>query len=89
LLVDRVIFTLVGRKALSSKHFDKKGNGILLKDEGRKIFIQEMDNRLKTTINHKRLGRKVSYRRLIRMELYKLEKHLIGEQKYEPFISLW
>jgi CRISPR-associated protein Cas1 len=89
LLVDRVIFTLVGKKILSTKHFDKKGNGILLKDEGRKIFIQEMDNRLKTTINHKRLGRKVSYRRLIRMELYKLEKHLIGEQEYEPFISMW
>lgn len=89
LLVDRIIFTLVGKKTLSTKHFDKKGNGILLKNEGRKIFIQEMDNRLKTTINHKRLGRKVSYRRLIRMELYKLEKHLIGEQEYEPFISMW
>lgn len=89
LLVDRIIFTLVGKKTLSNKHFDKKGNGILLKNEGRKIFIQEMDNRLKTTINQKRLGRKVSYRRLIRMELYKLEKHLIGEQEYEPFISMW
>jgi CRISPR-associated protein Cas1 len=74
---------------LTGKHFDKRAGGILLKDEGRKIFIQEMDNRLKTTINHKKLGRKVSYRRLMRIELYKLEKHLIGEQEYEPFVSLW
>lgn len=89
LLVDRVIFTLVGKKILSGKHFDRKAGGILLKDEGRKIFIQEMDNRLKRTIDHKRLGRKVSYRRLIRMELYRIEKHLIGEQEYEPFVSMW
>lgn len=89
LLVDRLIFTLVGKKMLSGKHFDRKAGGILLKDEGRKIFVQEMDNRLKTTINHKKLGREVSYRRLIRMELYKIEKHLIGEQEYEPFVSLW
>lgn len=89
LLVDRVIFTLVGKRILSAKHFDRKAGGILMKDEGRKIFVQEMDNRLKRTIDHKRLGRKVSYIRLIRMELYKIEKHLIGEQEYEPFVSLW
>ena len=88
ILVDRVIFTLVGKRIISAKHFDKK-SGIFLKDDGRKLFIQEMENRLKTTINHKRLGRQVSYRRLIRMELYKLEKHLIGEQDYEPFVSMW
>jgi len=89
LLVDRVIFTLIGKKMISAKHFDKKAGGILLKDEGRKIFVQELDSRLKTTIDHKKLGRKVSYRNLIRMELYKIEKHLIGEQEYEPFVSLW
>jgi len=89
LLVDRTIFTLVGKRMLSAKHFDRKTSGIVLKDDGRKIFVQEIDNRLKTTINHKKLGRQVSYRHLIRMELYKIEKHLIGEQDYEPFVSLW
>jgi len=89
LLVDRIIFTLVAKKMLSAKHFDKKADGIILKDEGKKIFIQEMDNRLQKTIDYKKLGKKVSYRRLIRMELYKIEKHLIGEQEYEPYISLW
>jgi CRISPR-associated protein Cas1 len=27
----------------------------------------------------------VSYRTAIRLDLYKLEKHLIGEKPYEPF----
>lgn len=89
ILVDRIIFTLVGKKMITAKHFDKKTGGILLKDEGRKIYIEEIDKRLKTTVNHKKLGRQVSYRRLIRMELYKLEKHLIGEKEYQPFVSMW
>ena len=89
IIVDRTIFTLVSKNMLSSKHFDKKMGGILIKDEGKKIFIQELENKLKTTINYKRLGKQVSYRRLIRLELYKLEKHLIGEELYEPFISQW
>ena len=65
LLVDRVIFTLVSKKMLTGKHFDKRAGGILLKDEGRK-YLQEMDNRLKTTINHKNWEESV-YRRLMRM----------------------
>jgi CRISPR-associated protein Cas1 len=89
ILVDRIIFTLVGKKMITSKHFDRKTGGILLKDEGRKIFIQEMESRLRTTISYKSLGKKVSYRRLLRLELYKLEKHFIGEEEYRPFVSMW
>lgn len=89
IIVDRTIFTLISKNMLTSKHFDRKLGGMLIKDEGKKIFIQEFEEKLKTTINHKRLGRQVSYRRLIRMELYKLEKHFIEEELYEPFVSQW
>lgn len=89
IIVDRTIFTLISKKMLTTKHFDKKLDGITIKDEGKKIFIQELKEKLKTTINYKRLGKQISYRRLIRLELYKLEKHLIGEEPYEPFVSQW
>jgi CRISPR-associated protein Cas1 len=88
-LVDRLIFALLGRNMLKASHFEKKSNGILLNDKGRKVFVEEWESRLRTTIKHKELGREVSYRRLIRMELYKLEKHLMGEQEYVPFHSRW
>ena len=63
--------------------------GVLLKEKGRKRFVEELDKRLKATITHRSTGRKVSYRRLMRLELYKLEKHLMGESVYEPFIAQW
>lgn len=89
IIVDRIIFTLIGRNMLSLDDFEEDVGGILLKEKGRKIFVQEFDKRLQTTINHRELGRNVSYNRLIRMELYKLEKHLMGEYEYTPYVSRW
>jgi len=89
IIVDRIIFTLVNKKMIQQKHFEEKLGGLVLKEKGRQIFVEEFDNRLKTTIKHKNLGRNVSYRRLVRMELYKIEKHLIGEEEYKPFVSGW
>ncbi|MDK2821813.1 MAG: CRISP-associated protein Cas1 [Clostridia bacterium] len=89
IIIDRLIFTLIGKNMITKNDFEKDLGGILLKEKGRKTFVQEFDNRLKATIKHRKLGRNVSYRRLIRMELYKLEKHIMGEKEYEPYISRW
>lgn len=89
IIIDRIIFTLLGRKMIDVKDFEKDMGGILLKDKGKKIFIEEFDKRLSITIRHRQLGRNVSYRRLIRMEVYKLQKHMMEEIQYEPFVSRW
>jgi len=89
IIVDRIIFTLIGRRMITIDDFEKDMGGILLKENSMKRFVEEFDAKLKTTIQHRELGRNVSYNRLIRMELYKLEKHLIGEREYTPFVSRW
>jgi len=89
IVVDRLIFKLVNKNILKAQHFEKRLNGIVLNEKGRELFIREMDERLKTTLKHKSLGRNVSYRTLIRLELYKIEKHLMSEGEYEPYVSGW
>lgn len=89
IIVDRLIFTLIGKKMITANDFEEDLNGIVLKERARKLFAQEYDNRLRATIKHRDLGRNVSYRRLMRMELYKLEKHIIGEKEYQPYVSRW
>lgn len=89
IIVDRVIFTLVDRNQMDEKHFEDGTEGTILNQKGREIFLRSYEEKMSSTINHKGLGRNVSYRRLIRMELYKLEKHLLGDQKYSPFIAQW
>ena len=89
IIVDRVIFTLVNRGALQAKDFRVATEGVFLTEKGRKTFLEAYEARLKETVQHPKLGRAVSYRRLIRLELYKLEKHLLGDETYEPYVSRW
>ena len=89
ILSDRLIFSLVNKGMLQKKHFMNELGGIYLNDNGRKIFVQEMDSKLKTTIRHKALKRNVSYRSIIRMEAYKIEKHILGDKEYNPWIAFW
>ena len=88
-IVDRTIFTLLNKNMLSTKDFSREGGGVFLKEKGRQTFLKAYDTRLKDTLKSKRLKRNVSYRRLIRMEGYKLEKHLIGDEPYVPYVARW
>ncbi len=89
LLADRVIFSLLNKKQIQSKHFTKGLNMCHLSEEGRKVFVREFDEKLKTTIRHRQLKKSVSYRHLIRLECYKLVKHILGEKEYSPFTIWW
>ena len=89
ILADRMIFKLLNQKMLQKKHFVKEANYCYLNEEGKKILLREYDERLKTTIKHRTLGRNVSYRHLIRLECYKLVKHITGIEPYKPFKIWW
>lgn len=88
IIVDRIIFSMVNKNEITPKDFEEKLEGVYLKEKGMKTFIQNFEEKMKTTIQYKNIG-KVSYRRLLRIEIYKLEKHLIGEEEYQPYISPW
>lgn len=88
-LVDRMIFSLINKGELKNRHFETRMDGVVMNEDGMKIFSKEFEERLQTTITHKKIGRPVSNRRLIRLELYKLEKHIMGEQEYKPFTWEW
>jgi CRISPR-associated protein Cas1 len=49
----------------------------------------KFDEMLKTTIRHRELSRDVTYQHLIRLECYKLIKHLMGEKEYEGLKMWW
>lgn len=89
LLIDPLLLTLVNTKKIQAKHFDNHEGMVYLNDEGRRIVISAFDERLSKTIRHRKLNRNVSYRYLIRLECYKLIKHVIGDTKYIPLKAWW
>ena len=89
LLVDRVIFKVMNKKMIQESHFEEDLNRVILKPKGKKIFVQAFEDRLQETINHRALKRSVSYKHLIRLECYKIQKHLLGIEEYKPFKMWW
>ncbi|MFT4071213.1 MAG: type I-B CRISPR-associated endonuclease Cas1b [Dysgonamonadaceae bacterium] len=89
LLVDRLIFRLLNKKEIQAKDFDNQVNSCLLKESGRKIFVRAWEERINETFKHPVLKRHVSYKHLVKLECYKLTKHILGIEEYKPFKSRW
>ena len=87
-IVDRVIFSLLNKGQIQLKHFEEEVGFSYLNEKGRAIFVKEYEDKLSTTIKHRNLG-KVSYRKIIRLECYKLYKHFMEEEVYIPFVGEW
>lgn len=89
LLADRLIFSLLNKKQVQQTDFDNSLNRCLLKDCGRKTVVKAWDEKLNETIKHRSLGRSVSYKHLVKLECYKLSKHILGIEEYKPFKAWW
>lgn len=89
MLVDRTIFTVLNKKQIQASDFRQDINRCVLKEGAKKVFVQAFEERLKETFKHRSLGRSVSYKHLVKLECYKLQKHLLGMEVYKPFKMMW
>lgn len=89
LIGDRLIFSLLNRNQITEKSFTKELNGLHLTKEASRTITEELDHRLKKTIFHRELEKDVSYEYLMRLEVYKLIKHILGEKQYKGFEIWW
>lgn len=89
ILVDRLVFSLMNKKQIQASDFDANLNSCLLKESGCKKVLRAWEERLAETIKHRKLGKSVSYKHLIRLECYKLVKHIMEMEEYQPFKAWW
>jgi len=85
-IVFKTIFECVNNKKLQvHKHFDKSFNYALLNEEGKKIFIQNFEERINEVFMHPKLKRKTTYKSAIKYDAYKLIKFLVEDKPFKPF----
>ncbi|MEM0136273.1 MAG: type I-B CRISPR-associated endonuclease Cas1b [Thermoplasmatales archaeon] len=86
--VDRFVLKITKQGVIkpSDQHFSEEGEGILLSDSGRKTFLKEWENWMEFQFYHSRLKRMVTHREVIRLELYKLVKHIYSIEEYNPYV---
>jgi CRISPR-associated protein Cas1 len=89
ILVDRTIFRVLNKKEVQSSDFAVELNRCVLKESGKKAFVKAWEERLSETIRHRVLKKHVSYKHLVKLECYKLSKHILGMEEYKPFKIWW
>lgn len=89
IITDRTIFTILNKNQLSNNDFRESFQGILLNEKGQRKFVETFNEKLTTVIKHPKLNKYVSYKTLIRMQLYKLQKHITENEELIFFKGRW
>ena len=84
LIADSVVLTVVNTGVISPADFTTSGPSVALSAPSRKKFIQAFENRLSTEITHPVFGYRISYRRVLEVQLRLLGRALSGELKRYP-----
>jgi CRISPR-associated protein Cas1 len=89
ILADRVLFRLVNRQQIGIDDFESELDGCLLTEDGRLTVLEAYEETLDRTVEHPRLKRNVSYKTLVRTDVYSLKKHVLTGEPYRPTERWW
>lgn len=88
LIADSTVITLINRGEITADDFENTSRGVLLKDSARRQFWRAWTRRLDTEITHPEFGYKMTYRRMLVVQmrqLWRLYKNEIST--YHPFVT--
>lgn len=86
-VVDSLTLGLVKRRLLREQDFssDETG-GIRLSPRGLRVFLREFSDKLESRLTVRRIGRPLSYRKLLEVQARRLADVLLGKvEEYQPF----
>lgn len=88
LIVDSAVVTAINTRMVSGSDFISAGGGVALTSEGRKGFYRAYELRMDTLVTHPIFSYRVSYRRLLELQVRMLAKLLDGDiPKYPVFVT--
>jgi len=89
ILADRILFRVVNRQQITMNDFEDELDGCLLTEDGRLTVLEEYEEMLDETIEHPRLKRHVSFKTLVRTDVYSLKKHILTGEPYNATERWW
>jgi len=88
LVVDSVVLGAVNTGALTSRDFIRRGGAVSLTPAGRTTFLRAYERRLDELVSHPVFGYRISYRRILEVQVRLLARFLAGEiAEYPPFAT--
>jgi CRISPR-associated protein Cas1 len=78
--------TVINKNIVRAEHFESVLGVSRLTASGRRLFLQQFEQRLNTEIEHPVFQYKATYRRCLELQARLLAKHVLGElAEYRPF----
>ena len=88
LIVDSIVLTILNKHILAPDDFVEELGAYRLKQEKRKVFFTQFEQRLNEEISHPIFGYQTTYRRCLELQTRLLAKFLTGEiDSYPPFLT--
>lgn len=88
LIVDSVVLTAINTGVVQVGDFIRRAGAVALTSAGRARFINAYERRMDEDITHPLFGYRVSYRRILEVQVRLLARHLGGElADYPPFLT--
>jgi len=86
--VDSLVMRVINWQMLKPQHFlaEEPGPGVLLTDQGLRLFLREFGKQLESRVQLQGTGRQLSYRKHFEVQARRLARFLEGEaERYPPF----
>ncbi len=84
IIADSVVITAVNTGVIGTNDFIERGGAVALEPTGRKAFLQAYERRMDSEITHPIFGYRVSYRRILHVQVRLLSRLLMGELSEYP-----
>jgi CRISP-associated protein Cas1 len=88
LIVDSVVLGAINTGALGGSDFIRRGGAVSLTPSGRTAFLRAYERRMDELVSHPVFGYRISYRRVLEVQIRLLARYLAGEiADYPPFAT--
>lgn len=84
LIADSVVLTLVNNGEVAPADFIRRAGGVALTTAGRRAVIGAFERRMETLVTHPIFGYRVSYRRILEVQVRLLGRTVLGELESYP-----
>jgi len=84
LIVDSSVLSAINQRMVTENDFIAAGNAVALTPSGRKGFYRAYEARMDQLVTHPLFGYRVSYRRLLEIQVRLLARVLLGELRVYP-----
>ncbi|MDG2014101.1 MAG: CRISPR-associated endonuclease Cas1 [Pirellulaceae bacterium] len=88
LIVDSAVLSALNQRMVTLTHFQRVGNAVSLTADGRKGFFRAYEQRMDQLVTHPIFGYRVSYRRVLEIQVRLVARLLMGEiNEYPAFVT--